>query len=161
MRARPDRSSGLLREVARMHTRAQRVVADCCRTTRTQGRLLTELTRCGAMSLCELGTRVSLQKSGVSRAVEAVIERGLVTREPNPRDARSWLARLTDEDVRTVDDLDQALDAHAGQLPGSLSARERAAVENSLGLLMKALPEDTAAHCCLPPPERRNSRPCG
>ena len=160
MKTNPDLSRGLLREVARMYTRAQRVVADCCRTTNTQCHLLTELSHSGPLSLSELGTRVSLEKSWVSRAVEAMVERGLVSKEPNPSDARSWLVTLTDEGVRTVDDLNQTLDAHAGQLLGSLNARERAGVENSLLLLMKALREDTAANCCLPPPERKETRSC-
>jgi len=156
----PDPSRGLLREVARMYTRAQRVVADCCRTTSTQCHLLTELARSGPLPLSELGTRVSLEKSWVSRAVEAMVERGLVTKEPNPSDARSWLVTLTGEGVRTVDDLNRTLDAHSEQLLGSLTARERAAVESSLLLLMQALREDTAANCCLPPPERKDTGSC-
>jgi DNA-binding MarR family transcriptional regulator len=112
------------------------------------------------LPLSELGTRVSLEKSWVSRAVDAMVERGLVTKEPNPVDARSWLVTLTEEGVRTVDDLNRTLDTHAEQLLGSLSARERAAVENSLLLLLKALREDTAANCCLPPPERKDAKPC-
>lgn len=143
-----------------MYTRAQRVVADCCRTTNTQCHLLIELARSSPLALSELGTRVSLEKSWVSRAVEAMVERRLVTKEPNPSDARSWLVTLTDEGVRTVDALNQTLDAHAEQLLGSLNARERTAVENSLLLPMKALREDTAANCCLPPPERKETKPC-
>lgn len=153
-------SGGLLREVARMYTRAQRVVADCCRTTSTQCHLLTELGRMGPLPLSELGTRVSLEKSWVSRAVDAMVERGLVTKEPNPVDARSWLVTLTAEGVHTVAELNRTLDDHAEQLLASLNARERAAVETSLRLLMKALSEDTAANCCLPPPERKDTRSC-
>ncbi len=59
-----DSNSGSLpREVARMYTRAQRVVADCCRTANTQCHLLTELGCSGPLPLSELGTRVSLEKS--------------------------------------------------------------------------------------------------
>lgn len=141
----------LLREVARLYTRAQRVVADCCRTTSTQCHLLTELGRSGPLPLSELGTRVMLEKSWVSRAVDAMAARGLVTKEPNPSDARSWLVTLTADGERTVKDLDRTLDEHAEHLLGSLGERERAAVQNSLLLLMKALRDDTAANCCLPP----------
>jgi DNA-binding MarR family transcriptional regulator len=153
-------TGSLLREVARMYTRAQRVVADCCRTTSTQCHLLTELGRAGPLPLSELGTRVMLEKSWVSRAVDAMVERGLVTKEPNPADARSWLVTLTAEGERTVKALDRTLDEHAGQLLGSLSERERAAVESSLLLLLKALREDTAAACCLPVAERKESKSC-
>ena len=77
------------------------------------------------------------------------------TPEPNPADARSWLVTPTRQAVRTVKELNQTLDTHAEQLLASLNARERAAVENSLLLPMKALHEDTAANCCLPPPDAR------
>jgi len=122
--------------------------------------LLTELARSGPLPLSELGTRVCLEKSWVSRAVDAMVERGVVTKEPNPSDARSWLVTLTDEGVRTVQELNQTLDSHSEQLLGSLSERERSAVEHSLLLLMKALREDTAANCCLPAPERKESKSC-
>ncbi len=156
----PPRSGELLREVARMYTRAQRVVADCCRTTSTQCHLLTELGRLGPLPLSELGTRVSLEKSWVSRAVDAMVERGLVTKEANPADARSWLVTLTPEGERTVEELNRTLDEHAETLLASLSPRERATVEDSLLILAKALREDTAANCCLPPPERKATKSC-
>lgn len=146
----------LLREVARIYTRAQRVVADCCRTTSTQCHLLTELARSGPLPLSELGTRLSLEKSWVSRAVEAMAVRGLVSKEPNPSDARSWLVTLTAEGVRTAHELNDTLDAHAEQLLAQLGERKRAAVENALLLLLQALREDQAANCCLPPPEAKN-----
>jgi DNA-binding MarR family transcriptional regulator len=154
-------AGGLLREVARLYTRAQRVVADCCRTTNTQCHLLTELGRSGPLSLVDLGARVCLEKSWVSRAVDAMVLRGLVTKEPNPQDARSWLVTLTAEGGRTVAELNRTLDEHADQLLGALGERERAGVEQSLLLLMKALREDTAANCCLPSPaEAKESRTC-
>lgn len=157
-------AGSLLREVARLYTRAQRVVADCCRTTSTQCHLLTELGRSGPLPLSELGTRVSLEKSWVSRAVEAMAARGLVTKAPNPLDARSWLVTLTADGERTVRELNQTLDEHAQQLLASLGERERAAVETSLLTLLKALREDPAATCCAPAPTPREpvaeSKPC-
>src|SRR3954470_22816578 len=115
MKGREFRSGNLLREVARMYTRAQRVVADCCRTTSTQCHLLTELGRSGPLPLCDLGMRVCLEKSWVSRAVEAMVDKGLVTKEPNPLDARSWLVALTAKGIRAVQQLDESLDTHAEQ----------------------------------------------
>lgn len=148
----------ILREVARLYTRAQRVVADCCRTTHTQCHLLTELGRSGPLPLSELGTRVMLEKSWVSRAVDAMVERGLVTKEPNPLDARSWLVTLTGDGERTVRELNATLDQHAEQLLSSLTESEQATVQTSLLMLMKALREDTAANCCIAPAGRKESK---
>src|SRR5688572_8685938 len=156
MKTQSARAGSLLREVARRYTRAQRVVADCCRTTSTQCHLLGELGRAGPLPLSELGSRVFLEKSWVSRAVDAMVERGLVTKEANPADARSWLVTLTAEGERTVANLDRTLDEHADKLLETLNERERAAVETSLLLLMKALREDAAAMCCLPLGERKD-----
>ena len=133
------------------------MVADCCKTTNTQCHLLGELGRAGPLPLSELGSRVMLEKSWVSRAVETMVERGLVTKEANPADARSWLVTLTADGERTVAELDRTLDEHAEKLLETLNERERAAVENSLLLLMKALREDAAAMCCLPLGERKES----
>lgn len=151
-------SGSLLREVARMYTRAQRVVADCCRTSNTQCLLLTELGRSGPLPLSELGQRLSLEKSWISRAVDGLVKRGWATKEPNPLDARSWLVTLTDDGTERVHELNQTLDAHADQLLGSLKGPDRKAVETSLLLLLKALREDSAAMCCLPAPERKDQK---
>jgi DNA-binding MarR family transcriptional regulator len=158
MKTQSAHAGSLLRDVARLYTRAQRVVADCCSTTSTQCHLLGELGRVGPLPLSELGARVFLEKSWVSRAVEAMVERGLVTKEPNPIDARSWLVTLTDDGERTVADLNRTLDEHADKLLETLNERERHAVEASLLLLMKALREDAAAMCCLPLGERKDQR---
>lgn len=155
MNAKNAAPGSLLREVARLYTRAQRVVADCCRTTSTQCHLLTELARSGPLPLSELGTRLSLEKSWVSRAVEGMAARGWVSKEPNPSDARSWLVTLTADGERTTRELNKTLDTHAEDLLGALDERERAAVESSLLLLLKALQADTAANCCLPPTAKK------
>jgi len=146
----PPAATGLLREAARLYTRAQRVVADCCHTTSTQCHLLTELARAGPLPVSALSARVLLERSWVSRAVDAMAERGLVTKAADPNDARNRLVTLTAEGERTVEALNRTLDAHASQLLGRLNGRDRSAVERALLLLLKALREDAAASCCLP-----------
>ena len=153
-------AGALLREVARMYSRAQRVVADCCRATGTQCHLLTELGRSGALPLSELGLRLCLEKSWVSRAVDGMVARGLVRKEPNPADARSWLVTLTPAGERTVEELNRTLDDHAEQLLAGLNARQRAALETSLTTLIDALRTDSAANCCLPAASKRGPSSC-
>jgi DNA-binding MarR family transcriptional regulator len=114
-------------------------VAEDCRATSTQCHLLTELGRSGPLALSELGARVSLEKSWVSRAVEAMVTRGLVDKQPNPADARSWIVSLTPEGRRTVKALNQRLDQHAEGVLAHLSGPDRAAVQQALGLLLGAL----------------------
>ena len=149
----------LLREVARLYTRAQRVVAECCRTGTTQCQLLVELGRSGPLPLSELGARLSLEKSWVSRAVDGLVERGWATKEPNPLDARSWLVTLTAEGDDRVRELNATLDNHAARVLEQLNERDRATVEKSLLLLLKALREDVdIASCCPTPPAKAPSK---
>ena len=154
MRSTQPAPGELLREVARLYTRAQRVVADCCRTSSTQCHILTELGRSGPQPMGELGQRLLLEKSWTSRALEGLVEAGLVRKQDHPADARSWIVGLTAAGERRVRDLNRTLDQHAEQLLESLSERERESVHKSLLLLLKALREDRSATCCLPVPER-------
>jgi DNA-binding MarR family transcriptional regulator len=147
----------LLREVARLYVRAQRVVADCCRTTSTQCHILTELGRSGSMPMVELGTRLLLEKSWISRAVDSLVALELVAKEPNPADARSWIVTLTAAGKRRVKALNATLDGHAEQLLADLDAQDRQQVRHALQVLLKQLRQDTPATCCLPVSDRKES----
>jgi DNA-binding MarR family transcriptional regulator len=110
------RRGKLLHDGVRLQTRVQRVVADCCRTGSTQGPLLVELGLAGPLPLTELGARLRLEKSRVSRAVDGRVERGRATKEPNPLDARSRLVTLFadgEDRVRTHHAAGRAHTVHA------------------------------------------------
>lgn len=148
----PGAAGELMREVARLYTRAQRTVAECCRTSSTQCQLLVELGRSGPVPLAEIGQRLSLEKSWVSRAVDGLVERGWATKEPNPADARSWLVTLTAEGRQRVHELNATLDTHAARVLQALPAAERPLVERALRLLLQALREDIDIAACCPVP---------
>jgi DNA-binding MarR family transcriptional regulator len=101
----------------------------CCGTTGTQCHLLVELGRSAPLPVLELGQRLCLEKSGVSRAVDGMAARGLVTKEPNPQDARSWLVTLTAASEARLREVNPTLDTHAQKLLQSLSECDRANVE--------------------------------
>ena len=147
-----SKAGGLLREVARLYTRAQRVAADCCRTTNTQCHILTELGRSGAQPMVELGQRLCLEKSWVSRAVETLVSDGLVSKKDHPTDARSWIVSLTAAGKRRVDQLNDTLDGHAAQLLATLSAPQRKQVVESLAVILDVLRVDAGMNtsCCAP-----------
>jgi DNA-binding MarR family transcriptional regulator len=151
----------LLREVARLYTRAQRVTADCCRTTNTQCHILTELGRTGAQPLVDLGARLCLEKSWTSRAVEALVEEGLVIKKANPSDARSWMVSLTTAGKRRVEQLNETLDAHATGLLASLTSAQRSQITNSLQLVLDALRVEAGLdRCCSPTETGTRVRAC-
>jgi DNA-binding MarR family transcriptional regulator len=136
----PSPSAGeLLREVARLYTRAQRVVAECCDSTNSQCLILTELARAGPLALSDLGARLRLEKSWVGRAVDGMIASGLLSKQQNPLDARSWIVSLTAAGRARVKQLNRSLDAHAEQLLVSLDASHRVELHRSLSVLADVL----------------------
>ena len=143
----------LLREVARLYVRAQRSAADCCGTTATQCQMLVELDRAGPIPMNELGARLSLEKSWVSRAVDTLAIEGLVAKTPNPQDARSWLLGLTPAGRRRCKALNAQLDGHAERLMNRFTREEQATVNEGLALILRALREDAGLRACCPDPE--------
>ncbi len=144
----------LLREVTRLYVRAQRAAADCCGTSPTQCQVITELGRTGPIALGELGRRLCLEKSWMSRAIDGLVEEGLVAKAPNPADARSWLVKLTSAGQRRLKALEEQIDGHAGRITERIPASHRAKLHQSLSLLLTALREDAGltepATCCAP-----------
>ena len=153
-------SAELLREVTRLYARAQRVVADCCSTTNTQCHILGELGRAGPLTPGELGTRLQLEKSWMSRALDTMVERDLVSKDANPEDARSWIVSLTPLGKRRFKELNATLDGHAAKLLASLDEKDRQDVQRALALLLNVLREDPSATCCLPSAELKKELLC-
>jgi DNA-binding MarR family transcriptional regulator len=156
----PAAAAETLREVTRLYARAQRVVADCCSTTNTQCHILGELGRAGPMTPAELGTRLQLEKSWVSRALETMVQRELIAKDDNPSDARSWIVSLTPLGKRRYRELNATLDGHAAKLLASLDQKERQDVQRALVLLLNLLREDPSANCCLPSAQLKKELTC-
>lgn len=137
-----DNAGELLREVARLYTRAQRSVAEACQTTNAQCHILTELGRSRPVTMTELGARLLLEKSWISRAVESLVERNLVTKKPNSTDARSWIVALTPAGRVRVRNLNRTLDEQAEELLASLGAGDRKQLHHALKALVTALRDE-------------------
>ena len=78
----------------------------------------------------------------MGRAVDGLVAQGLVAKRANPADSRSWLVSLTPAGNRRQKALNDQLVDHAKRVMGRLSSNERAAVNRSLGLLLRALRDD-------------------
>jgi DNA-binding MarR family transcriptional regulator len=149
-----EANGDLLREVTRLYLRAQRLAADCCATSPTQCQVITELAGTGPIPLGELGRRLCLEKSWMGRAVDGLVAEGLVAKRANPEDSRSWLVSLTAAGKHRHKALIDQIREHAGRVMGQLSVKERAMVNESLVLLLRALRDDaglTTASCCAMP----------
>jgi DNA-binding MarR family transcriptional regulator len=105
--------------------------------------------------MVELGRRLCLEKSWISRAIDALVEEGLVSKEPNPDDSRSWLVRLTASGNRRLKALNGQIEAHAERVMNLVPPNQRGRVHQSLVALLDALRADAglpaASSACCPP----------
>ena len=140
----PD--SALLREVARLYLRLQRsCVADCGDTSSTQCFILGEIHRSGPLTQADLGRRLALDKSWTSRAVEALVQEGLLIKESAPEDRRTVIISLSKAGKKRAEELDRSLNGQAEQIIGRIQQKQRPNIYESLRLLRDALQAETDA----------------
>lgn len=133
-------TGGLLREVARLHTHLQRANVACCAgTTVTQCTVLTELGRSGPVPLAELSRRIGFDKSWTSRAVEHLVQDGLIEKEPSQTDHRMVRLSLTALGEQRLRDLNGTLNSLSERVMERIPVSEHEGVQRSLTLLLAAL----------------------
>lgn len=133
-------TGALLREVARLHTQLQRnCVAYCGGTTTTQCTVLTELGRSGPVTLAALSRRIGFDKSWTSRAVENLVQEGLVEKEASTQDRRTiWISLSPAGEARLVD-LNQTLNSLADRTFEHIPGEQHASVRTALEWLQQSL----------------------
>lgn len=134
-------AGSLLREVTRLHARAQRLKASCIGCTLTECHVLTELGRAGPLPLTELGKRLGLHKGWVSRTVASMIESGYLSRRPAGDDGRAIVISLTKSGSSRYRDLDRALNSEAAAIIGRIPAANLKGIRASLESMRDALLE--------------------
>jgi len=137
-------ADSLLREVSRLFAQVQREGIACCGTTATQCTLLTELGRNGPMTLADLGRRVGLDKGWISRAVEALVQDGLLTKVPSAEDRRTVIIDLSPAGRARWGELNLTLNQQAERVLARLPQQQRGQVVAALELLTEALRAEAA-----------------
>lgn len=96
----PDDDAKRLMEAIRLLVRrfslAERADVACCGMTVAQAATLEALID-GSLRLGDLGQRLGIAPSTLSRNLDRLVERGLVARGPDPHDRRALRADLTSE----------------------------------------------------------------
>ncbi|WP_407343121.1 MarR family winged helix-turn-helix transcriptional regulator [Pengzhenrongella phosphoraccumulans] len=101
--------------------------------------LLVHIARVPGVRGCDLATHVGVGRATISRQLHRLVELGLITRKPDPHDARGQQLELTPEGTRLVAD---AGDARRSWLHAALNdwtADDVATLAWSLGRLNEAL----------------------
>lgn len=133
-------TGALLREVARLHTQLQRsCVAYCGGTTVTQCTVLTELGRSGPVTLAELSRRIGFDKSWTSRAVENLVQEGLVEKVPSQTDRRTVSLSLSEAGELRLHALNATLNDLADQAMEHIPSQEHPNIRRTLEWLQQAL----------------------
>ena len=100
MNVHTDDDAKRLREAIRLLVRrfslAERADIACCGMTVAQAATLEALVDRG-LRLGDLGTRLGIAPSTLSRNLDRLVDRGLVERGPDPQDRRALRAELTNE----------------------------------------------------------------
>ena len=133
-------------EAARLRTAVARLTRRLRRPglgelTPSQLSALATISRWMPVRLCDVAAREGVSASTLSRLVDQLEERGMVTRVRDSRDARSSQASVTPEGARLLDDLRRngtTLILHALR---SLSGADRSAVLTALPALERLADE--------------------
>jgi DNA-binding MarR family transcriptional regulator len=105
----------------------------------SEAHALMELARGDALTQSELGLRLRLEKSTVSRLVDNLVRRGWLTRTPHPTDGRAVLLRLTPRGLDAAIELQQARRRKFEALLDRISEDDREQIVQALDAMTEAL----------------------
>jgi DNA-binding MarR family transcriptional regulator len=112
------------------------------RVSMSEAFALGELAEAGSLSQHDLGVRLGLEKSTVSRLAAGMQERGWLSREREPANRRLYRLNLTDQGREVADRVGEDLRLHHAGLLAQLTGAEREALAVGLAGLVRVL----AAH---------------
>jgi DNA-binding MarR family transcriptional regulator len=145
--AAPTRLRAAISGLVRRFGVSERADVSCCGVTVAQAAALEALSGHGPMRLKELGQRLGIAPSTLTRNLERLIEAGLVARQSDSRDARSARVRLTATGRRAALGVAGREDDFAKQVLERIPARRRAVVLDAVAELLTAVRGATEA-CC-------------
>ena len=145
--AAPARLRAAISGLVRRFGISERADVSCCGVTVAQSAALEALSGHGPMRLKELGQRLGIAPSTLTRNLERLIEGGLVARQSDSRDARAARVRLTAAGRRAATGVAERERDFAQQVFDRIPADRRTAVLESLAELLTAVRSATEA-CC-------------
>ena len=136
-----------IRALVRRFAISERADVACCGMTVAQAATLETLATEGPMRLGELGARLGIAPSTLTRNLVRLEERGLVTRAPERGDRRVFRAALTSAGRRSAADVLRQDEAFAASIIERLPSGKRSAALDALEGLLAAVRGATES-CC-------------
>ncbi len=135
--------------MARQFGLLQKESSQCCGVTTIQSHILYEIKRAHHLSVNELAERLGLDNSTTSRHVHGLVEKGLVLRQPDPKDRRYVTLGLTDQGVALEEEISDIMAAYIADIFKQLPDGKIHAISSELRLLTEAMCQ--SEFCCKPP----------
>lgn len=136
-----------IRALVRRFSLAERADIGCCGMTVAQAATLDALVG-GGLRLSELGQRLGIAPSTLTRNLIRLEDRGLVERASDPRDGRAQQVALTKEGRRAADGVRQQEEAFARTVLEELPRGSVTSTLEAIKQLLKAV--RTATESCCP-----------
>ncbi len=135
----------LLRVLVRHLGLLEKSEAGCCGITLSQCHAMVEIGRRGSMNLNDLADLMEVDKSTMSRTINALVEAGMVTRALDNIDRRYVVIQLTQDGQRFFENTETSMERYYQTILSRIPADKRDQVIESLTLLTSAIGHDT---CC-------------
>jgi DNA-binding MarR family transcriptional regulator len=135
-----------IRGLVRRFSLAERADLSCCGMTVAQAATLQALID-GNLRLSDLGKRLGIAPSTLTRNLARLEERGLISKEPDPIDGRAQLVTLTDSGRVAAGDVGRQEVLFARSVLDSLPPGSESDVLNTLENLMAAV-RSASEGCC-------------
>ena len=136
-----------VRALVRRFAVSERADVFCCGMTIAQTATLETLRLEGPLRMGELGRRLGIAPSTLTRNLERLIEAGHVARKVEPADGRAFRIALTAAGRRQADKLEGQEEWFAQEILERIPERRRTAVVERLADLLVAVREATQS-CC-------------
>ena len=117
----------------------------CCGITLAQCHALVEVGEAGALSLNDLASRMSLDKSTLSRTVNHLVTQGYCAREEDPGDRRYLSIRLTESGAALYERVKYGIEEYFKAIYHAIPEEKRVQVLESVELLAQAI---KGTECC-------------
>ncbi len=112
--------------------------------SREEWRLLLLLGKGGDITSLELARRTSLDKVQISRAAQKLASKSLITREVFAQDKRLRMFACTPSGQTLIDQVFPEVEARANEILDRIPAKDRAALDQGLAALAKAVADHGA-----------------
>lgn len=122
--------------------------SDCCQCSVNESQcfLVVEIGRNPGICIKDLAQRLHLDKSGISRSIEELVQKGYVVREPSKTDRRCVVLTLTDAGQSRFEKIENDMNAAFKKVFSRMNKTEQEKVLEALKIYNEACRKDE--ECC-------------